>query len=63
MTVDPDHRYTVKLAHVVELDGLPAPDVSSCLPPLVVKSVSEASCVRFLSSSAIEIIISLSLVI
>lgn len=23
MTVDPDHRYTVKLAHVVELDGLP----------------------------------------
>ena len=40
-------------AHEVELDGLPAPDVSSCLPPLVVKSVSEASCVRFLSSSAI----------
>merc|ERR1711965_624795 len=29
---------------------------SSCLPPLVVKLVSEPSCVRFLSSSAIVLI-------
>ena len=37
-----------------DVHGLPAPDASSCLPPLVVKLVSEASCVRFLSSSAIR---------
>ena len=53
---------------VCGLPGLPAPDVSSCLPPLVVKLVSEPSCVRFLtfasflSSSAIRDI-SVSLVI
>jgi hypothetical protein len=37
-----------------EVCGLPLPEVSSCLPPLVVKLVSEPSCVRFLSSSAIR---------
>ena len=33
-----------------EVCGLPVPDVASCRPPLVVKSVSDASCVRFFSS-------------